>query len=529
MPLTKITRGALTADIIDSTKLADNAVDTEHIAADAVTSAKIDDLAVDTEHLAGDAVTNAKIEDNAVDTEHLADDAVGLAEMASGTAGNIVTYDASGNPAAVSTGSDGQVLTSAGSGQPAAMEAVPATDIATKANLASPTFTGNPVAPTQSASNNSTRIATTAYADTAVSNLVDSAPAALDTLNELAAALGDDASFSTTVTNSIAAKLPLAGGTMTGNIVMADDTSIGISDSDERIEFDGAGDISLLGCNVGIGTSSPAKTLDVSGDLRLGSASGSPVVSSVHSIFFQLDTDNDSTGQAFEIRNDGSAYNDGTLLMRVQENGNVGIGGIAAPNAKLHLADSSGTHAWGSEANPALQIGESSYYRFGIWTSSEGAYLHNKNGNHGIYLCTRGVQAMRIDDNQDILNGAGNATWHTGSDIKMKKDVEAVTDALDKVKNLRGVSFLWDENYRTNKPNGKREYGFIAQEVQEVIPDLVHVHREGHDENWISNLGDEEMEPNEELLGVDDRNGFEAIMIEAIKELSAKVDALENE
>ncbi len=63
--------------------------------------------------------------------------------------------------------------------------------------------------------------ATQSYVGTQISNLVDSAPAALDTLNELAAALGDDANFSTTVTNSIATKLPLAGGTMTGNIVMS--------------------------------------------------------------------------------------------------------------------------------------------------------------------------------------------------------------------------------------------------------------------------------------------------------------------
>ena len=48
--------------------------------------------------------------------------------------------------------------------------------------------------------------------------LVDSAPGALDTLNELAAALNDDADFSTTVTNSIATKLPKAGGAMTGAI-----------------------------------------------------------------------------------------------------------------------------------------------------------------------------------------------------------------------------------------------------------------------------------------------------------------------
>ena len=73
-------------------------------------------------------------------------------------------------------------------------------------------------ATTQSASDNSTKVATTAYADTAVANLVDSAPGTLNTLNELAAALGDDPNFATTVTNSIATKLPLAGGQITGNI-----------------------------------------------------------------------------------------------------------------------------------------------------------------------------------------------------------------------------------------------------------------------------------------------------------------------
>jgi hypothetical protein len=60
--------------------------------------------------------------------------------------------------------------------------------------------------------------ATESYVNTQVSNLVDSAPGTLDTLNELAAALGDDANFSTTVTNSIATKLSLAGGTVSGTV-----------------------------------------------------------------------------------------------------------------------------------------------------------------------------------------------------------------------------------------------------------------------------------------------------------------------
>ena len=60
--------------------------------------------------------------------------------------------------------------------------------------------------------------ATETYVGTAISNLVDSSPATLDTLNELAAALGDDPNFATTVTNSIATKLPLAGGTVSGTL-----------------------------------------------------------------------------------------------------------------------------------------------------------------------------------------------------------------------------------------------------------------------------------------------------------------------
>ncbi len=73
------------------------------------------------------------------------------------------------------------------------------------APLASPALTGTPQAPTASAGTNTTQLATTAYVDTAVATLIDSSPGALDTLNELAAAIGDDANFATTINNSIAA------------------------------------------------------------------------------------------------------------------------------------------------------------------------------------------------------------------------------------------------------------------------------------------------------------------------------------
>ena len=65
---------------------------------------------------------------------------------------------------------------------------------------------------------NNSSYATTSYVTTQINNLIAGAPGALDTLDELAAALGDDSNFATTVTNSIATKLPLAGGTMSGTI-----------------------------------------------------------------------------------------------------------------------------------------------------------------------------------------------------------------------------------------------------------------------------------------------------------------------
>lgn len=81
--------------------------------------------------------------------------------------------------------------------------------LALKAPLASPALTGTPTAPTAVQSTNNTQIATTAFVKSAVAGLVGSSPEALDTLNELAAALGNDPNFATTVMNALAGKQPL--------------------------------------------------------------------------------------------------------------------------------------------------------------------------------------------------------------------------------------------------------------------------------------------------------------------------------
>lgn len=101
------------------------------------------------------------------------------------------------------------------------------TAIALRATINSPTFTGTPAAPTASAGTNTTQVATTAFVTTAVANTIESAPGALDTLNELAAALNDDASFSTTVTNLINANETHIDNAVTLTGVAKDATNLG--------------------------------------------------------------------------------------------------------------------------------------------------------------------------------------------------------------------------------------------------------------------------------------------------------------
>ncbi|EKK4594326.1 phage tail protein [Escherichia coli] len=82
----------------------------------------------------------------------------------------------------------------------------PHTQYAQKHN---PTFTGEPKAPTPDAGNNTTRIATTAFVQAAITALINGAPATLDTLKEIAAAINNDPKFSTTINNALSGKQPL--------------------------------------------------------------------------------------------------------------------------------------------------------------------------------------------------------------------------------------------------------------------------------------------------------------------------------
>lgn len=88
----------------------------------------------------------------------------------------------------------------------------------------SPNFSGIPTVPTATSGTNTNQIASTAFVRSEINNLIDYAPATLDTLNELAAALGDDANFASTVTNSLASKAAISGVIFTGSVTIPSGT-----------------------------------------------------------------------------------------------------------------------------------------------------------------------------------------------------------------------------------------------------------------------------------------------------------------
>ena len=108
-----------------------------------------------------------------------------------------------------------------------------------KAPLASPALTGTPTTPTAAAGTNTTQIASTAYVRTEVANIVNSAPATLDTLNEIAAALGSDPNFATTMTNLINGKVAKVASTDNA-IVRFNGASGEVQDSGITIDDGGA-------------------------------------------------------------------------------------------------------------------------------------------------------------------------------------------------------------------------------------------------------------------------------------------------
>ena len=128
----------------------------------------------------------------------------------------------------------------------------------------------------------------------------------------------------------------------------------------------------------------------------------------------------------------------------------------------------------------------------------------------GIRWYTAGAEEMRLEDDGDLhVDGDVIAFSTTVSDERLKDNVETIDNAIHKVKQLRGVEYTWNEGSR----KGQREIGVIAQEVEKVVPEIVH-------EKKLPFVGDE-------TYKTVDYEKLVALLIESNKELVARVETLE--
>jgi hypothetical protein len=248
---TAIAHAYIGNDAIEGDNLADNAVDSEHYTDGSIDHVHLSADAVDGDNIADDSINSEHYVDGSIDTAHIADDQVTYAKIQDVSATDRILGRDSAGAGVIEEITPGNLKTmlSLNNVENTALSTFAGTsNITTLASNLS--LGGSPTTTTQSAGDNSTKIATTAYVETAVSNLVDSAPDALNTLNELATALGNDANFSTTVTNSIATKAPLASPTFTGTVTMpatiasAGDLTLDVA-GDITLDADG-GDITIV-------------------------------------------------------------------------------------------------------------------------------------------------------------------------------------------------------------------------------------------------------------------------------------------
>ncbi len=259
------------------------------------------------------------------------------------------------------------------------------------------------------------------YTDTAVAGVVDSAPAALDTLNELAAALGDDPNLSTTLTTAIGTKVAKAGDTMTGALTLS-----GAPSSANHAATKAYVDSSVSG-----GTGA----LDTDDITEAGN------------LYYT-----DVRAQAVSINNvveDTSPQLGGLLSANSFD---IDMGTNIITDAKVGFWDAA--FSWGNHASAGYLTS---------YTDTNTTYT----AGNGLTLS--GTEFLMSGNYTGSFTASGDVTAY--SDERLKSDITTIEDALNKVKNLRGVMF---DKTDTLSSELKRSTGVIAQEVEKVLPEVVH-------------------------------------------------------
>ncbi len=248
--------------------------------------------------------------------------------------------------------------------------------------------------------------------------------------------------------------------------------------------------------NVGIGTTSPVTKLGIIGAMSFDGYAGrniqvvnSPLDANDKWMVFQNSYGGNTTG-AFDFQiYPNSLGVSGTSLMTIRSNGNVGIG-TTGPTAKLDVTTSGTQIAFRSITSSA---------------TGYASLMHNTASNYYCYVGYLNTYSI-------VCSGPTSLP----SDMRLKKDITPLTDisGLTAIMNLRPISYTWKDT----KKGSRTEYGFVAQEVEKVFPNLVGSLAPTTDEEKAQTGG----APMKTLQ----YEGFIAPLVKSVQELKAENDAL---
>jgi hypothetical protein len=274
------------------------------------------------------------------------------------------------------------------------------------------------------------------------------------------------------------------------------------------------------GGNVGIGTISPTAKLHLEGDAIIEGVLRADNVNLGLGGAIKVKASNTASDQyvAFGTTPSGSSGNATfTEKMRVTSAGNVGIG-VTAPLVKLHVnqGNVTGTVIKASGIGAQIEIqsstaGDAHLYMRPNTSSNKAAVFKMTAGTNYNWRwqddATTPVVFMQLSQSNSSLSVKGDIiAYGAPSDKRYKENIKPIESALDKAVKLQGVTFDWKES--DSILDIKEDIGFIAQDVQKVVPELV---RENEDGKLSLRY-----------------QGVTPILLEAIKELKAEIDLLKS-
>lgn len=345
---------------------------------------------------------------------------------------------------------------------------------------------------------------------------------------------------------NVVEKIPIAITTNSSDVITSCFTDLLSAQQTICEKFGGSFDVNTANCTLsaypGIGTPTTINTVDGN---HANAAARERVVSEQYIALLLDDLDNryvNSNAGNGPNRLTGTAT---TLVLGDNASSDI-IGfmarlgvGTTAPEAALHVTGANAGNlsvagvslgVSGSYASVEAKGSAGGYVDFGPLSSDFSGRILYENSTNSMRFSTTMAERMIIDNVGNVaigiaspgiyklyVNGNGHYNgyvisttgFEVSSDAKLKKNIKTVESPVEKILGLRGVTFLWDKDkYPDRNVDDRKVYGFVAQEVEKVVPELVRTDKEGYKSVQYQNIT--------------------SILVEAFKDAWAKIKDMAN-